>query len=219
MTTLWSTWVDLIASLLAVLSGPAGLGTGLAIVALTLLLRTLILPITWQNSYRGYIRQRKLALLQPELKRLKERYARDPQKYSAALAALYREHGMSMVDGRALVGGLAQMPLLLGVFNALRRGTAHGRFLWVKDLAQPDLAFAIVAGVTTALLTLAAPDLPEHVRMLMLIVPAVCLTLTAMHLASGLALYWATSNVFGAAQTVALRTVIARRIAAGDLKL
>ncbi len=219
MTTLWSTWLDLISSLLTLLSAQVGLGTGLAIVALTLLLRTLVLPITWQNAYRGYIRQRKLALLQPELARLKERHARDPQKYSAAMLTLYREHGLSMIDGRALVGALVQMPLLLGVFNALRRGVAHGRFLWVSDLAKPDLAFAIVAGVTTALLTLAAPDLPDHIRMVMLIVPAVCLALTAMHFASGIALYWATSNVFSAAQTLTLRAVIARRVAQGAIKL
>jgi YidC/Oxa1 family membrane protein insertase len=219
MTTLWSTWVDLISSLLAVLSTEVGLGTGLAIVALTLVLRTLILPITWQNAYRGYIRQRKLAQLRPELERAKERHSRDPQKYAAAVSALYREHGLPMVDSRALVGALVQMPLLLGVFSALRRGVAHGRFLWVGDLAKPDLAFAILAGVTTGLLALVAPDMPEHVRVLMLIVPAVCLTLTAMHLASGLALYWATSNVFGAAQTLVLRAVIARRVASGDLAL
>jgi len=219
MTTLWSSWLDLISSLLALLSAQAGLGTGLSIVVLTLLLRTLVLPITWQTGYRGYIRQRKLAVLQPELARAKERYGRDPQKYSAALTALYRDHGISMVDGRALAGALVQMPLLLGVFNALRRGIAHGRFLWVSDLAKPDLAFAIIAGATTALLALAAPDLPEHVRTLMLIVPAVCLALTAMHFASGIALYWATSNVFSAAQTLTLRAVIARRIAAGAVKL
>lgn len=217
MTTLWSTWVDLISSLLTLLSAQVGLGTGLAIVALTLLLRTLVLPITWQNAYRGYVRQRKLALLQPELQRAKERYAREPQKYSAAVMALYRDHGLSMVDGRTIVGALVQMPFLLGVFNALRRGSEHGRFLWVSDLAKPDLAFAILAGVTTALLALAAPDLPDHVRML--IVPAVCLALTAMHFASGVALYWATSNVFSAAQTFVLRAVIARRAAAGGLKL
>jgi membrane protein insertase Oxa1/YidC/SpoIIIJ len=42
---LWTYWLSVIQSLLIFLSSQIGLGTGMAIVALTLLLRTLILPL------------------------------------------------------------------------------------------------------------------------------------------------------------------------------
>ena len=56
---LWTQWLNAIHGLLMVLSSGVGLGTGLGIVALTLLLRTVILPISWPISYRGSIRQKK----------------------------------------------------------------------------------------------------------------------------------------------------------------
>jgi hypothetical protein len=64
---------------------------------------------------------------------------------SSLLTLLSAQVGLG--TGRAIVGALVQMPLLLGVFGALRSGAAHGRFLWMSDLAKPDLALAIVAGV------------------------------------------------------------------------
>jgi len=50
----WTQWLNVIHSLLMFLASEIGLGTGLGIVALTLLLRTVILPISWPIAYRGY---------------------------------------------------------------------------------------------------------------------------------------------------------------------
>jgi membrane protein insertase Oxa1/YidC/SpoIIIJ len=61
---LWTQWLNAIQSLLSVLSSHVGLGTGLGIVALTLLLRTVILPISWPFAYRGSIRQKRMVCLQ-----------------------------------------------------------------------------------------------------------------------------------------------------------
>ncbi|HEX5047872.1 MAG TPA: membrane protein insertase YidC [Gammaproteobacteria bacterium] len=213
--TVWTSWVDLLTRALELLSTQAGLGAGLAVVALTLTVRTLVLPITFPNACRGLVRQRTLAAMQPELARLKERYARDPQKYGEAMLAAYKRNGLSMVDGRSLLGALVQTPVLLGMFTALKRALPHGRFLWVADLAKPDVLLAIVAGLTTAILALAAPEMPEHVRMLMMILPAVCLAFTALHFGSAIALYWTTSNLFTAGQTLAVRWVVARHAASG----
>jgi YidC/Oxa1 family membrane protein insertase len=210
---LWDGWIHLISTVFGLLTMQVGLSSGLAVIALTVLLRTLVLPITWSTAYRGQLRREKLVRLQPELERAKARYAGDPQKYAEAMLDIHRRNGVSLVDGRGLLGGLVQMPVLLGAFVALRQGLASGRFLWVADLAKPDVLLAIVAGLTTAFLALAAPEMPAHMRTIMTIIPVVCLALTALHFASALALYWATSNVFTAAQTFAVRVVFARRTA------
>jgi YidC/Oxa1 family membrane protein insertase len=219
MTTLWASWVDVIAALFELLATGLGLGAGLGVVALTLLLRAAVLPITWKTATQGYVRQKVLKGLQPELDDAKRRFANDPQRYAEVVLAIYRRNGVALFDGKMLLGALVQAPILLGAFTALRQGLAQGRFLWVADLAKPDVLISIVAGVTTAFLALAAPDLPEHVRTVMLIVPAVMLAFTALHFASAIALYWATSNVFSAAQTLAVRTVVQRRAASGRLGL
>ncbi|HET8698823.1 MAG TPA: YidC/Oxa1 family membrane protein insertase [Gammaproteobacteria bacterium] len=118
---------------------------------------------------------------------------------------------------RSLLGALAQTPVLLGMFTALRRALPHGPFLWVADLAKPDALLAIVAGRTSAILALAAPEMPEHVRAVMMILPAICLALTALHFGSAIALYWTTSNIFTAAQTLCARWLVARRSEAATL--
>jgi YidC/Oxa1 family membrane protein insertase len=215
--SLWTSWIELISALFDLLTTDVGLSAGLGIVALTLLLRAAVFPITWQSAYRGYVRRERLLRLQPELDAAKQRLANDPKRYAETVLAVYRRNNVEPFDGKSLLAALVQTPILLGVFTALRQGLAQGRFLWVADLAKPDVLLAIVAGVTTAFLTLAAPELPEQLRAVMLIVPAVLLTLMALKLASAIALYWATSNVFTAAQTVAVRALVRRRVAAGRL--
>jgi len=217
---LWMWWLETLRGLLDLLSTDLGLGTGVAIVALTLLLRTTLLPLSWSLGYRAAVRQRKLARLRPELERLKSLYGDNPEVQLQKQLALYREHGLGFVDGRSLVGAAVQMPLLIGMFQTLRQGIGEAtRFLWIPNLARPDTLLAIVAGLTTALLMNANPDLPEQFRALIVIVPAVIAALAALKFASALALYWATANCFSAAQTAALHFVIARRIRLGRLEI
>jgi len=70
---------------------------------------------------------------------------------------------------------------------------------------------AILAAVTTAAAMAVAPQVPEQMRLLLIVLPAVFCLLAALHLSSGIALYWITSNAFGTAQTLALRRVLKRR--------
>ena len=216
---IWTSWLDALRSLVDVLSTEAGLGLGLAIITATLLLRVLLLPISWSAAYRGCVRQKKMAKLQPELQQLKEKYANDPKLYMQQMTMLYRKHDLSVLDGKSLLGGLAQMPLFLGMFQALRSAGDGARFLWVPNLFKPDVLFALIAGVTTALMITANPDLPEQMRLFMILVPSVMAIMAALHFCSALSLYWVVSNSFSAAQTVALHFVVGRRIRAGTLKI
>jgi len=214
---LWMHWLNVLDSFLAFLSSQVGLGEGLAIVALTFLVRTALLPISWPNAYRGCIRQKTLARLQPELRRLKEKFGEQPEIYAEQLMALYRKNGISMADGRAIVGALAQTPVLFGLYQTLRKG-ARGRFLWVKDLSRPDVGLAILAGLTTMLLMSVNPDLPEQMRLMLLIVPSILAVVVALKVASALSLYWTASNCYSAVQTAVLHHTVAKRIRSGSLK-
>jgi len=216
---IWTIWLDTIRSLLSFLSSEAGLGLGLAIALSTLLLRTMMLPISWDNAYRGCIRQRKMSKLQPQLQALKDRYAQDPQAYMEHMTALYRKHGLSLFDARSTLGALAQMPLFLGMFQVLQNIGDGVRFLWVTSLSKPDTWLAVLAGVTTALAMAVNPDLAEQMRLFMIIVPSIIAVLAALHFCSALSVYWAVSNCFSAAQTVALRFVVERRIRSGVLRI
>ena len=212
---LWTLWLNAIHGLLIFLSSNLNLGTGFGIVALTLLLRTVILPISWPIAYRGSIRQKKMLRLQPELERLKAECRDQPQLYAGRMMKLYQEHGMTVMDWRSLLGSLVQMPLFLGMYQTLRAGVNGARFLWVETLARPDPVFAVLAALTTMLMMMANPDLPEHMRVMLILIPSILAAIVALKFCSALALYWTVSNCYSSIQTGAMHYVIARRIKSG----
>jgi YidC/Oxa1 family membrane protein insertase len=216
---LWTQWLNVIHGLLTFLASGVGLGTGFSIVALTLFLRTLILPISWPIAYRGSIRQKKMLRLQPELARLKREHGAQPGIYAERVMKLYQDNGMTMMDWRSVLGSLVQMPLFLGMYQTLRAGVNGARFLWVETLARPDPLFAILAAFATMLMMAANPDMPEQMRLVLILVPSILAAVAALKFCSALAVYWTVSNCYSAIQTGALHYVVARRIKSGAVSI
>jgi YidC/Oxa1 family membrane protein insertase len=209
---LWQLWLTAIRELLQFLSTDVGFGSGLAVVALALLTRSALLPLSWTTAYRAVLRQRKLKALQPELAKLKEELAGQPQVYSTRMLALYRQHGISLVDGRSLLAAAVQTPVFIGTFQVLRSASIGGRFLWLASLARPDVALAVIAAVSTTLLVIVNPDLPEHLRWVMILLPAIVTLVAALKVASALALFWTVSNCFSSLQAASVYYVAGRRL-------
>jgi len=55
--------------------------------------------------------------------------------------ALYKKHGVNPVGG--CLPALIQMPILVGLWQALNNSVAlrHAPFLWIDNLAAPDMLF------------------------------------------------------------------------------
>jgi len=216
---LWTMWLDSIQAVLGFLSSDVGLGSGLAIVVLTLMLRVVLLPVSWSCAYGACIRQKRLKKIQPELESLRERFQSDPKQLAEETMKLYGKKGLRFFEFRPVLGALVQMPVLLGMFSVLRQGLLRARFLWIESLSRPDLLISVIAAATTTLVMLANPDLPEQTRLLMILVPSIIAFIFAIKFASALGLYWVISNGFTAAQTSAVHFVVGRRIRAGKLAL
>jgi YidC/Oxa1 family membrane protein insertase len=216
---LWGTWLEAIRTIITSLASDAGLGVGLSVVVATVLLRGFVLPLAWPIAYRACIRQKKLVKLQPELRALQEKFRDQPDLYLRKLTELYKANEIAMVDAKSFLGALAQLPLFLGMFQVLRTMGEGARFLWVPNLLRPDVALAVIAGLATALMMAVNPDLPEQVRIFMIVVPCILAVVAALQFSSALAIYWATSNTFSAIQTVVLHAIVKRRIAAGVIRL
>lgn len=217
--SLWTVWLDALRGLIEVLSSEVGLGLGVAIIAGTLLLRAALLPISWSVAYRSCIRQKRMIKLQPALQQLKDRYDDRPDVYMQQMMSLYRKHGLTFFDGKTVLGALAQMPLFIGMFQVLRSMGDGVRFLWVSNLLKPDILLAVLAGATTTLMMWVNPDMPEHLRLVMIMVPSVIAIVAALNFCSSLAVYWIASNTFSAVHTAVLHHVVDRRIRAGTLRI
>lgn len=90
----------------------AGASAGaLAIVALTLLVRAILIPVG-RSQARAEADRRRIA---PQLKRLQERYRKDPQTLQKKTVELYRSEGVSMFGG--LGPAVLQIPVVSLVYG------------------------------------------------------------------------------------------------------
>lgn len=211
---MWTMFVDGIAALLNQLAAWLDGSYGLAVIVLALAVRLAMLPMTLHAAEQGWLRQRKLAALKPQLERLRERHAKDPAAHAAAMQSLYREHGIANGLGSGLLTALVQAPMSAGIYAAIRQGVASmGAFLWIPKLARPDLWLALLVAVVGMAAMLLHPMLPEQLRTLLHWLPVLISFLMVWHVAAGLGLYWLGSGSVSVAQNLLLRRRI-RRLAA-----
>ena len=125
---------------------------GAGIVAVSLGVRLALLPLTIRLARRALAQQAILARLQPELQRLQARYRNDPAARMQRIQALYRREGLRLFDPVAVLGGLVQLPVLAGVYAAVRQGLgAASSFLWISNLLRSDVWLALAVALLSAL--------------------------------------------------------------------
>ena len=115
------------------------LGFGLSIMLLTVLVMTLITPLTVKSTRSMLQMQR----LQPEMKRLQEKYKDDREKLNQELMAFYRENQINPLGGCLPL--LAQMPVFIIMYQLLRGltvrpgglGSGAGQIVAQTQLGQP----------------------------------------------------------------------------------
>ena len=83
----------------------------------------------------------KMQSLQPHLKELQEKYKDDKEKLTKETFALYKRHGVNPIGG--CLPALIQLPIFVGLWQALNTSVPlrHATFLWIRDLAAPDMMF------------------------------------------------------------------------------
>ena len=216
---IWNYWLAALQDLLIFFSAHFDISFGAAIVVLTLVLRVALLPLSWFAAYTGCINQKRVQKLQPRLEAIRKRYQNDPQALSEKMFKLYKDYDVSLVPGRSLLGGLMQVPVFLAMFQLLQNINTASKFLWATSLSRPDVLFALLASVAAALMIAANPDLPEQARIMMIALPSIVTFIVALNFASGLAVYWLTSNLFTAAHTVAVHSFLNRQIRKGKVRI
>ncbi len=194
---------------------------GLAIIALTVVIRAATLPLTLQQLKSTKAMQ----ALQPKMAEIQKKYARDRQKLAQEQMRLYRESGISPAG--CMIPMLVQMPVWVALFQSVTRVlpvvpedflslSQHlytawaavfslvplgSRFLWL-DLARPDafMVLPILVGgtmwVQQKMVTTPAidPRQGSQNRIMLWMMPLMFAYFT-LQFPSGLALYWAVSNV------------------------
>ncbi|SMX25392.1 membrane protein insertase YidC [Boseongicola aestuarii] len=108
---------------------------GLAIIALTLLIKALLFPL----ARKSYISMAKMKELQPEMEKIKERAGDDRQKLQTEMMGLYKKEKVNPASGCLPI--LLQIPIFFSLYKVifvtieLRHAPFFGPF---QDLSAPD---------------------------------------------------------------------------------
>ncbi len=110
---------------------------GLCIILLTVMVRGMMFPLSRKQALMSLRMQQ----LQPEMKKIQEKYKDDSQARGLAQMELYRKHGINPLGSCWVI--LLQMPIFMGLYFALQEST-HFRLAefwptWIPNLAAPDM--------------------------------------------------------------------------------
>src|SRR3954469_6650091 len=204
-----------------------GLGWGLAIIALTVLIRSLLLPLTLTQLRSMY----RMAEFTPEIRRLREKHGSDPRRLQRETMAFYKQHRINPLG--SVLPALAQLPVFLSLYYMLRTDlqhdicpainppgtsnpqpcgeTAAAHFLFIPDLTGRATGAVLVALIALyigsqlfSFLLSATPTMDKTQRMIFIALPFFFITI-AWQLPAGLLVYWITTNTWTIVQGAIVR--------------
>jgi YidC/Oxa1 family membrane protein insertase len=204
---IWSILLDAVRGALFALSHVFGGSLGMGIIGLSVILRLALLPWGVRAARRSLAMRESLKALEQRLREIRTRYAGDPVKLRDQMVAEYRKAGVNPLRDSGFVLLLLQVPLGWAVYTVVRTGVGAGEtFLWIADLARPDIAISLVTGVLSVImgLTMTATGGPVSPTAMSLVIGAASF-LVVFHLSAGIALYWASTSGVGILQNVLVR--------------
>lgn len=209
---IWAGFVDLLQAGLFALAQSFGGNMGMAILVFAFMVRCAMLPLTLYLARRSLAHQAVLRKLKPQLDKLKRRFQDQPDRLAEETVQLFRRKGVSPLPREVFLGGLVQLPVLAGLFAAVKRcAAAGGRFFWIGNIARPDVALTLAVAALTWLAVVVSPSVSHGNRHLLALVPTMLAIVFLWRLATGVALYWAAAS-----GVTFLQAAILRRELPGD---
>ncbi|OOM71822.1 membrane protein insertase MisCA precursor [Clostridium puniceum] len=181
-----------------------GLAYVLAIFTFTVIIRVLILPfnIKAAKSTQG------MQKIQPEVKKLQEKYKDDKEKLGAETMKLYKENNVNPAGG--CLPSLLPLPILMALYWVFMgiQDVNGASFLWIQDLFSPDKYYIlpILAALSTYLpsylMTKSTPAQPGGMNMgTMNLMMAGMMGFMSLNFKAILVLYWIIGNLIQTIQT------------------
>ena len=198
-----------------------GLSWAWSIVALTILVRMVLLPLTVRQIHSMQSMQAHM----PEMKALQQRYKDDKQKRNEELMKFYRENKIN--PAASCLPILFQIPIFISLFFVLKgfekevlpeypESDLHWLNL-VPNITDPGsshwsgyLLLALYAISQTLSTLLMSQTMDKTQRTLLLILP-IAFLFVVLNFPSGLVLYWVTTNLWTVGQGLITRRLMPKR--------
>jgi YidC/Oxa1 family membrane protein insertase len=224
--------IDFFEAILKFFHDSIGLSWGFSIIALTIIVRACLLPLTFKQFHS----MQRLAHLQPEMKKVQERFKNDKERMNQEMMKFYRENKVNPFA--SCLPMVAQFPVFISLYYMLRTdlrrdicpdingvGTANfdkpipcghtseSSFLFINDLTDKatgsTLIILIVLYVGSQLFStlLMSTTTDKTQRMIFLALPFVFVTFV-IQFPAGLLVYWITTNIW----TIGQQAIIRKRL-------
>ncbi|RUO19162.1 membrane protein insertase YidC [Aliidiomarina haloalkalitolerans] len=191
---------------------------GLAIILVTIIVKTLLYPLT-KAQYVSMAKMRKIA---PKMKEMRERFGDDRQKLSQAMMKMYQEEKVNPLGG--CLPMLLQLPIFLALYWVLLESPEirHADFmLWINDLSSRDPYFILplLMGASMYLMQRLQPTpVTDPMQAKILQFMPVMFTVFFLFFPAGLVLYWLVSNIISITQMTYIYRQIDKKEALGHKK-
>ncbi len=194
---------------------------GVAIILLTVIIRGLLFPI----AQKQFASMAAMKAVQPKMKAIQERYKDDKQQQQQEIMKLYKEEKVNPLAGCLPL--IIQIPIFFALYKVLILSIEmrHEPFAWISDLVGRDPAnlanalgliginipeylmivfgigvLAVLLGVTMWLTFKLNPSAMDPMQQQIFNLMPWILMFVMAGFASGLLLYWVTSNLLTLAQ-------------------
>jgi YidC/Oxa1 family membrane protein insertase len=221
--------IDFFEAILIFFHDSVGLGWGTAIVALTVVVRAALMPLT----IKQFKSMQNMAKFQPEIKKLQERYKGDRERLNQEMMKFYRENKVNPFA--SCLPLLAQLPVFLALFymlqDDLRLDVCPGvnppgtedpqpcgsggaaEFLFIPDITDKATGSVLIALIVlyvgsqllSTILMSTATDRTQ--RMIFLALPFV-FVIFVINFPAGLLVYWITTNLW----TIVQQAIVRKRL-------
>jgi YidC/Oxa1 family membrane protein insertase len=221
--------IDFFEAILKFFHDNVGLSWGMAIIALTLLVRIVLLPLTLKQ----FKSMQSMARLQPEIKKLQDKYKNDKERLNQEMMRFYRENKVNPFA--SCLPMVAQLPVFLSLFYMLRVDLRHdicpdvnpvgtpnpqpcgeggeAQFFFIPDLTNRAYGYVLVilivlyisSQLASTLLMSTTTDRTQ--RMIFLALPFF-FVLFVWQFPAGLLVYWITTNLW----TIVQQAIVRKRL-------
>jgi YidC/Oxa1 family membrane protein insertase len=177
---------------------------GFAIILLTVCIKILFWPLT-QKSYKSMKGMQKL---QPEMKRLREKYGSDKQRLNQEMMTFYKENKVNPMGG--CLPMIIQIPVFIALYRVLLSSIElrHAPFmLWITDLSVKDPYYItpLIMGATMFLQQKMTPTNMDPTQEKVMLMMPIVFTFLFLNFPAGLVIYWLTNNVLTIFQQYLIR--------------
>jgi YidC/Oxa1 family membrane protein insertase len=211
--------IDVANGVLQFFHDSAGLSWGMSIIALTVVTRALLIPLTYKQL-KG---MRALQALQPQIKEIQAKYKNDRQRMQQEMMRFYQENKVNPFA--SCIPLIAQLPVFITLFYVLRHELpadigceaghcgAEASFLFINDLTAKavgaELIVLLVLYIGTQLVSglVMSVTADKSQRMMMMVLPFIFVPFI-LSFPAGLILYWITTNFWTMGQQYTIQRLI-----------